>query len=205
MRRLMARMILAWLERLSAAMSSAERRRLQALAHRLQAEPDAKSVGEKLGACGENCLFGSFLEIRNPENVFVGCNVQINSGVILRPRTHKITIGDHTGINPYVAIYGKVSIGKYNMIAPHVMLAGGNHAIDDTETPMSLSGRSSNEGIVTEDDVWLGANAVVLDGVRIGHGAVVAAGAVVTRDVAPFDVVAGNPARRIKNRKEARR
>ncbi|MBI4681230.1 MAG: acyltransferase [Nitrospirae bacterium] len=164
-------------------------------------ELDGNLLRDKFGSFGENSVIDNYLSVANPENVYIGDHVKINQGVVLRPRKNKIIIGDYTGINPYVAIYGKVTIGKYNMIAPHVVLAGGNHSIDDLGVPMILSGRGTNEGIVIDDDVWIGANTVVLDGVNIGKGAVVGAGAVVTKDVNPYDIVAGNPAKRIKSRK----
>jgi acetyltransferase-like isoleucine patch superfamily enzyme len=72
-----------------------------------------------------------------------------------------------------------------------------NHIFHDPEKSFSMQGITA-EGIIIEDDVWLGASAVVTDGVRIGTGAVVAAGAVVTKDVPPHTVVAGIPAKVIK-------
>lgn len=155
---------------------------------------------KKFGSFGEGSTLECLLHIRNPENIFIGKKVQIQQGVVLRPRINKIIIGDYTGINPYVTIYGKVSIGQYNMIAPHVMLAGGNHAIKSIDTPMILSSEGTNKGIIIEDDVWIGANSIITDGVKIGKGAVIAAGSVVTKDVKPYEIVGGNPAKVIKSR-----
>lgn len=140
--------------------------------------------------------------IKYPEKIIIGDKARIEQGVIIWPsRDKKITIGEYTGINPYVAIYGQVTLGKYNMIAPHVMLAGGNHAFDSLDEPMLFQGSGSKGGIVVDDDVWIGANAVVLDGVHIGCGAIVGAGSVVTKDVSPYDIVAGVPAKPIGSRK----
>lgn len=138
------------------------------------------------------------VRIRGKGTVTVGSHVRIRNGVVLQTRD-EIVIGDHTGLNPYVVIYGNVRLGRYNMIAPHVMLAGGNHGFEDVNRPMKLQ-TAPERGIETEDDVWIGANAVVVDGVRIGTGAIVAAGAVVTRDVPPYAIVGGNPAKLIKYR-----
>jgi acetyltransferase-like isoleucine patch superfamily enzyme len=80
------------------------------------------------------------------------------------------------------------------MIAPHVMLAGGNHRFSRTDIPILEQGDDS-VGIRIGNDVWIGANAVVLDGVSIGNGAVVGAGSVVTQNVPEFAVVVGVPAR----------
>ncbi|NVM22266.1 MAG: acyltransferase [Desulfobacterales bacterium] len=137
--------------------------------------------------------------IRNPENISIGKCVKINQGVVLWPGHEKIVIGDYTGLNPYVVIYGRVTTGRYNMIAPHVMLAGGSHNFSDSNVPMKLQGGTA-KGIVLEDDVWIGANSIILDGVRIGKGSIVGAGSVVTRDVQPYAIVAGNPARIIGQR-----
>lgn len=134
------------------------------------------------------------------KKVHLGANVRVTQGVILWPGANEIIIGDYTDIGPYTAIYGKVTVGDHNLIAPHVMLAGGNHGFLDTETPMRFQ-KDTVKGIVIENDVWIGANAVVVDGIRIGIGAIVTAGAVVTKNVDPYAIVGGNPARVIRYRK----
>jgi len=136
--------------------------------------------------------------IEDPKKVHIGEHVRIREGVIIRSGSG-VSIGDHTGLNPYVVISGRVIIGKYNMIAPHAMLAGGNHEFRDRTVPMKLQG-GRVKGIILEDDVWVGANSVIVDGVRVGKGAIVAAGSVVTEDVQPYAIVGGNPARVIKHR-----
>lgn len=155
----------------------------------------------RFGKKGSSLVIGRQVCFTNPKNIYIGDNVQLQQGVVLRPGRNKIFIGDDTGINPYVCIYGKVSIGKYGMIAPHVMIAGGNHSYDRLDVPMIKAGKSTNKGIIIGDDVWVGANSVVLDGVTIGNGAIIGAGSTVTSDVGPFDIVAGSPARRIGTRK----
>lgn len=154
----------------------------------------------QLKHAGRNVRLDRGVEFRPPERVSIGDDTQLRTGVILQPGRHEITIGNRCGVNPYVCIYGKVDIGDFAMIAPHVMIAGGNHAFDDTTQPMILQGRGTNRGVVIENDVWLGANAVVTDGCRVGTGAVVGAGAVVTHDVQPYEIVAGSPARPIGRR-----
>lgn len=136
--------------------------------------------------------------VRGPGTISIGDAVRIREGVILQAGS-EISIGDQTDINPFTTIYGQVHIGNYVMIAAHVMLAGGNHRFDDRTRPMMHQGHTCL-GIVIEDDVWIGANVVVVDGVRIGKGAVVGAGAVVTRDVPSYAIVVGNPAKLIKYR-----
>ena len=87
------------------------------------------------------------------------------------------------------------------MIAPHCMIASGNHDHKQLDKPIRLAENISKGPIVIEDGVWIGANSTVTDGVRIGHNAVVAAGSVVTKDVEPYDIVAGVPAKVIGNRR----
>jgi acetyltransferase-like isoleucine patch superfamily enzyme len=146
---------------------------------------------------GLDCEIEPTLEVRGHGFITLGDSVRIRRGVVLQ--AGPITIGDHVDLNPYVVIFGKVTIGTYSMIAPHVMLAGGDHQFEDRTRPMRNQGDTCL-GIVIEDDVWIGANAVVVDGVRIGKGAVVGGGAVVTKNVQPYAIVGGNPAKLIKYR-----
>ena len=84
-------------------------------------------------------------------------------------------------------IYGGagVHIGNYVTVAPHCMIASGNHDFIQTELPMQIAENLSKKPIVIEDDVWIGANSTITDGVRIGKGTVVGANSVVTKDVNP--------------------
>ena len=131
--------------------------------------------------------------------VFIGKNVFIKEGVILRGS--KIILGDNVGINPYTVIYGNVRIGSHVMISPHVTIAGGNHGFKSIDKPMKCQ-KCTSKGIVIGDDVWVGSNSVILDGVNIYEGAIIAAGSVVTKDVNRYDVVAGVPAKVINNREK---
>ncbi|RXK81844.1 acyltransferase [Filimonas effusa] len=149
--------------------------------------------------------FGSSISIsvscRNLKSIYIGNRVRINKGVVLWAGYRGgIYIGDFSQLNPYTTIYGDVKIGRYVMIAPHVMLAGGGHGFDDISKPMMLQPSTNKGGIVIEDDVWIGANCTVVDGVVIGKGAIIAAGSVVVGNVASYDIVAGVPAKRIRSR-----
>lgn len=110
-----------------------------------------------------------------------------------------IELGDNVSINPYACLSGKVTIGNGVRIASHVSIVGFNHGFDDIETPIHRQPLTSL-GIEIGDDVWIGANAVVLDGVKIGRGAVVAAGAVVAKDVPAMAIAGGVPARVLRYR-----
>ena len=157
------------------------------------------SCRKKFGQLALSAEIHKSVNIRDYKKISIGEYVRINQGVILWPGKQKIIIGDHSDLNPYVAIYGKVTIGKYNLIAPHVMLAGGTHNFSDINIPIKHQ-KGSTRGIIIEDDVWVGANAVIVDGVCVGRGAIVGAGAVVTRDVEPYAIVGGNPAKLIRFR-----
>lgn len=116
-----------------------------------------------------------------------------------------IRIGQNSLIGEFTVIRGQggVSIGDRVYTSPHVQIAAVNHVFDDPTRPFVEQGITA-QGITIEDDVWIGAAAVITDGVTVGKGAVVAAGAVVTKDVPPHTVVAGVPARVIKKIGDAR-
>ncbi len=92
---------------------------------------------------------------------------------------------------------GPLQIGNDVMIAQHVVISALNHGYADVTLPISLQ-PVTTKPVVIEDEAWIGANAVITAGVRVGKHAVVAAGSVVTKDVLPYSIVAGNPARLIK-------
>jgi acetyltransferase-like isoleucine patch superfamily enzyme len=123
--------------------------------------------------------------------------------VIIRPSGSPVHIGEYTQINPFTVIYGGsgVFIGNNVMIAPHCMIASGNHDYRQLEIPMRHADNTTDGPITIEDGVWIGANSTITDGVTIGHDAVVGANSVVTKDVAPFYIVGGVPARVIANRR----
>ncbi len=114
----------------------------------------------------------------------------------------RISIGDQVGINEYTWLGGDggIDIGDFVRIAPHVSIVSFNHAFADRNTPIKLQ-PSIYKKVVIEDDVWIGTHAVILAGIRVGKGAVIGAGSVVTKDVPPYTIVAGVPARVIKERK----
>ncbi|UXN75165.1 acyltransferase [Devosia sp. A8/3-2] len=110
-----------------------------------------------------------------------------------------VEFGAHSTVNPYAMISGKVRCGDGVRIASHVSIVGFNHGFDDPSVPIYTQ-KHETLGIVIEDDVWIGANAVVLDGVTVGKGAVIAAGAVVSKDVPPMAIVGGVPAKVVRYR-----
>ncbi|MCG1037472.1 CatB-related O-acetyltransferase [Polaribacter sp. DS7-9] len=97
-------------------------------------------------------------------------------------------------------IYPKVEIGDYTMIAGDVRIVGGDHTYDTPGLPIIFCDRGIVNKTIIGKDVWVGANSIIMTGVRIGNGSIVAAGSIVTKDVAPYSIVAGAPAKVIKKR-----
>lgn len=108
-----------------------------------------------------------------------------------------VMIGDHTRIGLHNTIIGPVIIGSHVNLAQGITVTALNHNFENSKKRIDEQGVSTS-AVVIEDDIWIGANAVVLPGVTIGHHSVVAAGAVVTKDVPPHSLVAGVPAKVIK-------
>jgi acetyltransferase-like isoleucine patch superfamily enzyme len=127
----------------------------------------------------------------------VGARSYIAANALVRGT---ISIGEDCSINPFTSIHGKVTLGNGVRIASLVTLAGANHSFADISIPIHKQG-ITEEGITIGDDVWVGANVVVLDGVTVGSHAILAAGAVVTRDVPEYSIVGGNPAKVICDRR----
>lgn len=127
-------------------------------------------------------------------------------GVSIYPIKY-IEIGSRTFLGRGVTISTSFSgnspivVGDDVMLAQDVMLIGGNHSIKRGCLPMNMLGEGKQGGIVIENDVWLGARAIVLSGVNIGEGAVVGAGSVVTKNIPPLAIAVGNPAKVISYRK----
>lgn len=140
--------------------------------------------------------------LENKKLIKLGNGCEIQDYVVIRTFENPVTIGKFSQINPFTVIYGGsgVSIGDYVMIAPHCMIVAGTHNHEQTSEPMRFAKSSSKGPIIIEDDVWIGANCTITDGVKIGKGAVIGANSVVTKNVNPYDIVGGVPAKFIKSR-----
>lgn len=108
-----------------------------------------------------------------------------------------VMIGNHTRVGLHNTIIGPVIIGNHVNLAQGITVTALNHNFEDSNKRIDEQGVSTS-AVIIEDDIWIGANAVILPGVTIGHHSVVAAGAVVTKDVPPHSLVAGVPAKIIK-------
>lgn len=136
--------------------------------------------------------------------IYLADKVSLQHGVDIRALNNtSIEIYEHTFIGPYVCIAGPgdIKIGKNCLIAAHSGLFANNHIYSDPTENIHSQG-VTREGIVIEDDCWLGSGVKVLDGVTIGEGSILGSGSVVTKDIPPFSVAVGVPARVIRSRKE---
>ena len=121
----------------------------------------------------------------------------IESGACINNAVGDVIIGDYTRIGLHNTIIGPVNIGHHVNLAQGITVTALNHNFEDSEKRIDEQGVSTTP-VVIEDDVWIGANVVILPGVRVGTHSVVAAGAVVTKEVPPHSIVAGIPAKIIK-------
>jgi len=112
-----------------------------------------------------------------------------------------IQIGENCSVNPFTILYGLggLKIGNNVRIAAHSVIVPANHNFSNVEIPIYKQG-STCLGVEIQDDVWIGSNCTILDGVVIGKGSVIAAGSVVTKSVEPYSIVAGVPAKLIRKR-----
>jgi acetyltransferase-like isoleucine patch superfamily enzyme len=141
----------------------------------------------------------------------IGKNFHAGRGVFLWAK-HNIIIGNNFYIGKYSIVECDAEIGNNVIFANHVSLIGKyDHHYQQTGLPIRLASHISdsdydwkglNQKIEIEDDVWIGLGSIVLSGVKIGQGSIIAAGSVVTANVDPFSIYAGNPAKKIKNRFE---
>lgn len=179
-----------------------------------------------LGSTGRGVVFGSNVVLRHPgklrlksnividdnsvldakgtdnQGIDIGDNVFVGRNTIIYCQNGDVEIGNKTNIGSNCQIFSarKVQIGENVLIAAYTYLVGGGHIYEDLDIPIIEQGRTAS-GIKIGDNVWLGASVKVLDGVSIGEGAIIAAGAVVTEDIPAFAIAGGIPAKVIKLRK----
>jgi acetyltransferase-like isoleucine patch superfamily enzyme len=143
--------------------------------------------------------------LNHKENVIIGENAYINEYVIIRSPLSKFILGHNSHIGPFSVIithiYG-VTIGDYVMIAPHCVIVEGSHEFRKLDVPMLLAGDFSKGPIIIEDDVWIGANCTILQNVRIGKGSIIGANSLVNKNVEPYSIMAGVPAKVIGSREK---
>ena len=140
------------------------------------------------------CFFG-----RRFLAVYGACGEQVNfcKHIRLPPG---LRIGNRSGIGDGSRIEGEVTIGENVMMGCNCFIFTTNHEFSDISTPMINQGMRPCQAVIIGNDVWIGANVIILPGVRIGEGSVIGAGSVVTHDIEPYTVNAGNPCRLIRKR-----
>ena len=126
-----------------------------------------------------------------------GKNVNIEKGAQF---ADDLRLGNNSGVGVNALIGPCVTIGNDVMMGPDCMLFTTNHGMANLSVPMWRQKSSAPAPIVIGDDVWIGARVIILGGVHVGNGSVIGAGSVVTKDVEPYSVVGGNPAKLIRKR-----
>ena len=172
-----------------------------------------------LGSVGKTCLIEQNVRFLVPGRIFLGDRVFIGENglldasswegrielrdeawvsrdcIIVAGEGYEVVLGEHAYLGPRALLYGHagITIGKDTLVANDVQLICGSHVFSDPNTPIRLQG-AIEERIEIGEDVWLGASTIVLGGVTIGRGAVVGAGAVVTKDIPSYGIARGVPA-----------
>jgi acetyltransferase-like isoleucine patch superfamily enzyme len=158
---------------------------------------------------GKTITIGDNVEINAlcKEGILLGNNVSIQRNTIIectgviRNLGEGLVIGNNVGIaqNCFIQVRGKVVIGSDIMFGPGVSIFSEDHGFADIVSPM-ITQQEIRKDVVIEDDVWIGTRAVILGGVTIGKGSIIAAGCIVRSSVPPYSVVAGVPGKVIKSR-----
>ena len=146
--------------------------------------------------CG-SVRFGTGLSLAGCKGMTLGDNVRLGRGCFITATDGTLVLHDSVALSPYVHVgadAGRIEIGAHTAVGPGTVIRAANHCIARQDVPIMHQGHVPGV-IVIEEDVWIGANCVITPDVRIGRGAVVGAGAVVTRNVAPFAIVGGVPAK----------
>lgn len=146
----------------------------------------------------------SHLSVRGgfPSKIIIGSNVLIGRYSTLNVRGGTIEIEDFADIGEFCRIgtTTKIRIGRYAIIAALCYIGAPNHKFDKKDVPILLQGTESRGGVTIGNDVWLGTRVTITDGVKIGEGAVIGAHSLVNKDVPPYTIAYGIPAKVVRNR-----
>ena len=181
-----------------------------------------------LGSVGKGTVFGANIVLRHPHKIFIGDGVIIDDNVLIDAKgvgNEGITLGNEVfvgrnsilsckdgniilkdraniGFNCEVFSSNNVVVGEDNLIAAYTyIVGGGNYNMDRTDIPINKQYDFEGKGgVELASDVWIGAHCMILDGVKIGQGSVIAAGAVVTKSIDSMKIATGIPAKEVKNR-----
>lgn len=151
---------------------------------------------------GKHCAIDDMvhLSVRGDDSCRIDIHdtVFIGRGSEIKLRHGQITIASNTSVGSYCRIatnIGSIEIGQDVFIAAYCYIGGGNHKTDRTDIPITQQGFDSKGGVTIGEDVWIGANCVVADGVTIGKGAIIGASSYVNKDIPPYAVAFGSPAK----------
>jgi galactoside O-acetyltransferase len=157
----------------------------------------------QVGQCGKKPDIGMGLQLTGGRSMRIGHNFIVRRYVALHSAGGTLEIGDNVAINSNSSLIstegGRIVIGNEVIIALNVVIHAADHRHDSLDVPIRYQGHESGE-IIIGHGVWIGANVVVTRNVRIGDHSIIAAGAVVTKDVEPFSIVGGVPAKLIRKR-----
>lgn len=181
-----------------------------------------------LGRCGPGTVFGQGVQLRHPRAVELGKGVVVDDHCVLDGRARVppgVSVGDRTMLARNVQVSSKggtvrigrdvgiganaeiralegnrVELGDDVLVAPQAYVGGSVYKQDRLDLPVARQGLDPRGGVSVGDGAWIGASAVLMDGVRVGRHAIVAAGAVVTEDVPDYGIAGGVPARLIRTR-----
>lgn len=134
---------------------------------------------------------------------YAGRNINVEQGAYFGNGA-QLEIGDNSGIGVRCQVVGPVKLGRNVMMGPEVIVLTTNHKFDRLDIPMSEQGHKPEKPVVIDDDIWIGTRVIILPGVHVARGAILGAGAVVTKDVPEYGIVGGNPARIIGYRNKHR-
>ena len=176
---------------------------------------------------GKRVLIGPNVSLRQPTKIFLddGCvidelsslsvqggeqacirlgkHVFIGRGTILNARGGSLELADAANIGSYcrIASSARIAIGQYSLVGAFCYIGGGNHGTARLDIPMALQETENLRGVVISDDVWIGAQCTILDGVTIGRGSIIGAKSLVNKDVPEYSIAYGCPAK-VQSRRE---
>lgn len=161
------------------------------------------SIGKTL-TLGDNVEINALSKhgVKIGDNVTILKNTIIECTGVIRELGEGIEIGNNVGISQscFIQVRGYVKIGSHVIMGPGVSIFSENHNTGSIEEYIINQG-ATRQGVTIEDGVWLGAKCLILDGVTVGQHSIVAAGSVVTKNIPPYSIVGGVPAKLIKSRK----
>lgn len=181
-----------------------------------------------LGSVGSGCVFGTSIVFRHPKKIHLGDNVVIDDNILVDAKgvnNNGIKMGDdvfvgrntilsckdgdielddraNIGFNCYIFASNSVKVGKDVLVAGFTyIVGGGNYGLEKLDVPINQQYDFDGKGgVIIEDNVWIAAHVVILDGVRVGSGSVLAAGAIISKEVPQMSIVGGVPGKVLKKR-----